>query len=333
MATGDNLVLGKKDQISNHEMSVTRKDASSQQQTSVLWLYASDKNSTALRADGTGNGAGVRAYCPSGRGVSAFSDFGTAVYGESYKGGIGVVGIGTPAKKGEKGEVDTFGVIGKGTNAGVWGSSEGYGVYGTGSGTGTGVYGTSENGWGVDGETGPGVNAIGVYGFSPQGSGVYGQSQSGNAGVFDGSVVITGDLDVQGQKSAAVPFPDGTLRRLYSVESPESWFEDFGEARLVNGRAKVRVDPGFAAVIRGSYHVFVTPCGDSNGLYVTNKTSKSFAVREQLRGKSSLVFSYRIVAKRKDISGRRLAKVKPPPRVKKQRRRGLTANVRRIPLV
>jgi hypothetical protein len=128
--------------------------------------------------------------------------------------------------------------------------------------------------------------------------------------------MIVGDLDVQGAKGAAVPFPDGTLRRLYSMESPESWFEDFGEARLVNGKAEVRIDPGFAAVVQGPYHVFITPCGDSNGLYVSSRTRKSFGVREQQRGKSTLVFSYRIVAKRKDIRGLRFVKVKSPERPK-----------------
>jgi hypothetical protein len=139
--------------------------------------------------------------------------------------------------------------------------------------------------------------------------------KSGHAGAFFGKVMIVGDLDVQGAKGAAVPFPDGTLRRLYSMESPESWFEDFGEARLVNGKATVRIDAGFAAVVQGAYHVFITPCGDSNGLYVSNRTRTSFDVREQQRGKSTLVFSYRIVAKRKDIPGSRFVKVKAPQRL------------------
>ena len=66
--------------------------------------------------------------------------------------------------------------------------------------------------------------------------------------------------------------PDGSLRRLYSIESPESWFEDFGAQKLVKGRAEVRVDPKFAAVVRGDYHIFLTPYGDSNGLYVARRS-------------------------------------------------------------
>jgi hypothetical protein len=62
----------------------------------------------------------------------------------------------------------------------------------------------------------------------------------------------------------------------------------------------------------GAYHVFLTPCGDSNGLYVTRRSATGFEVREQKKGTSSLRFSYRVVAKRKDIAGKRLAKVMLP---------------------
>ena len=116
-----------------------------------------------------------------------------------------------------------------------------------------------------------------------------------------------------GAKCAAVPFPDGSLRRLYSLESPESWFEDFGEARLVRGKAEVKLRADFAAVVKGDYHVFITPYGDSNGLYVGARRRKSFVVREQGGGNSTLKFSYRIVAHRKDIAAPRMQKVKVPP--------------------
>jgi len=48
------------------------------------------------------------------------------------------------------------------------------------------------------------------------------------------------------------------------------------------------------------YHVFVTPLGDCNGLYVTNKTTDSFEVHELGGGTSDVAFDYRIVALRKD---------------------------------
>ena len=65
---------------------------------------------------------------------------------------------------------------------------------------------------------------------------------------------------IGGSKSAAVPHPDGSHRRLYCVESPESWFEDFGSDQLVNGRARVRLDPDFNALVHGdNYQVFAFP--------------------------------------------------------------------------
>lgn len=67
----------------------------------------------------------------------------------------------------------------------------------------------------------------------------------------------------------------------------------------------------------------------SNGFYVTNKIRKSFEVREQQRRKNSVVFSYRIVAKRKDISGPRLAKVTLPPSGNKRPKPILPGNLRR----
>jgi hypothetical protein len=59
--------------------------------------------------------------------------------------------------------------------------------------------------------------------------------------------------------------------------------------------------------------VFLTPEGDCHGLYVRRKSANSFVVRELKGGKSSIVFAYRIVGRRKDIKGhRRFAKIENP---------------------
>jgi hypothetical protein len=42
--------------------------------------------------------------------------------------------------------------------------------------------------------------------------------------------------------------------------------------------------------------VFLTPDGNSHGLYVTQKTPAGFVVRENDNGRSTLDFEYRIVA-------------------------------------
>jgi len=163
-----------------------------------------------------------------------------------------------------------------------------------------GVYGRSIETPGVIGES---DRHIGVFGDSSN-VGVYGRSPY-FAGVFEGNILVTG------AKSAVVPFPNGTRRVLYCMESPELWFEDFGTAKLKSGRALVKLDADFAKVIRsGDYRVFVTPEGDCRGLYVHRKRANTFEVRELGGGKSNIAFSYRIVGRRKDIKGRhRFAKI------------------------
>jgi hypothetical protein len=95
------------------------------------------------------------------------------------------------------------------------------------------------------------------------------------------------------------------------MQSPENWMEDFGSATLQNGSATVSIDPAFAETVNASadYHVFLTPNGDSRGLYVVAKTPTGFEVHESGGGKSTLSFDYRIVAKRRGYEAQRLVDV------------------------
>jgi hypothetical protein len=247
---------------------------------------------------------------------------------------VGVFGTGRmwPAKDvGTKGVGGAIGVSGDSdSSAGVFGFSDAHcGVYGA-SGV-TGVIGDGSKGHiGVEGICGdlygvyghvnlakPGADQIGVFGAAGLASDF--KTSVGRAGVFVGPVdvvgdaKVTGDLVVWGTKSAAVEHADGSHRLLYCIESPENQLEDFGEAKLAKGRAKVRIDPDFASVadLRG-YHVFLTPNGDSRGLYVAVRHRNDFEVREQAGGTSSVSFSYRIVAKRKGVTVKRFKKVRRP---------------------
>jgi hypothetical protein len=174
---------------------------------------------------------------------------------------------------------------------------------------------------------GPGAGGFGVYGLSAKGHGLVGATATPGgaavagstnglagayAGLFYGSVVVTGNFTVVGAKSAAVPHPDGSHRRLYCVESPESWFEDFGKARLEGGCASVAIDPDFAAVVDlTDYHVFLTGYDDFD-LRVSEQSASGFHVvaKDVI---SSGRFSWRIVAKRKDIAAPRFEVVTVPP--------------------
>ena len=84
-----------------------------------------------------------------------------------------------------------------------------------------------------------------------------------------------------------------------AAESPQSWLEDFGTAPLRNGVAEVALAPAFLGKVdtQLGYQVFLTPGGDSQGLYVAWKTPARFEVRERSGGKSNIAFDYRIVAK------------------------------------
>jgi len=196
-------------------------------------------------------------------------------------------------------------------------SANGVGILGQSNGAGKfGVIGTTN---------GSGSYAVWAYATGTNSAAVLGQgvASSGSvAGLFLGTVQVYGQFIVYGgPKSAAVPHPDGQHRLVYCVESPESWFEDFGEATLVNGRAEVKLDPDFAAVVDTSkMHVFVMEHGANNALHIAKKDATGFAVqadsqalaaRGQTASATNGTFSYRIVALRKDNPGERLAKFTP----------------------
>jgi hypothetical protein len=251
-----------------------------------------------VRGQNTGSGPGVL-----GQSGSTGTGNGTGVQGQSG-GGIGVFGQST----------SNAGVYGfSSANIGVRGESQqSVGVFGS-SANNFAFYGLSTGGVGFYGKS---TGNIGVYAEATTGTALFAFSQSGPAAQFFGPVFVTGNHTVTGAKSAAVPHPDGSHRRLYAMECPESYFEDFGRANLVNGRADVRLDRDFAAVVRADdYDVFLTPYGDTSGLYVSSRSPAGFEVREVRNGTGALAFSYRVVAKRRDIPGPRLEKVDLPPRL------------------
>jgi hypothetical protein len=251
----------------------------------------------------------------------------------------GVVGSGTTQGVNGTGTgAGSFGVVGSGTATGVNGTGTGAGSFGVvGRGTATGVNGTGTGAVSF-GVVGVGVTA-GVWGGNRRrgGIGVVGVPGpdfiSGGtinhqwAGRFDGPVWVrttggaAGDLTVDGSllvwgstKASVVPHPDGSRRVMHCMEAPESWFEDIGRAQLREGSARVDIDPDFAAVsgLGDDYHVFLTAEGPSNGLYVSDRTSTGFEVREQGEATSEITFSYRIITKRTNGGTGRLEPIDLP---------------------
>jgi hypothetical protein len=127
----------------------------------------------------------------------------------------------------------------------------------------------------------------------------------------DGSNASIGDLICTGSKSAAVPVDGNRMVRLYAVEAADNWFEDAGAGQITNGSTMIRFDPTFSQTISADtdYRVFLTPEGDCEGLYVSNKGANGFEVHELRGGHSSVAFSYRIMAKRKGYENVRMQDV------------------------
>ncbi len=254
---------------------------------------------------------GVQGQSENGPGVRGHTDFGNGVEGQSSADTLsGVSGLNLGDGPGVTGtSVNGDGVVG------VSNKNNKSGVVGLHLDRGSAIAGFSKSGVGVLGVVPPpppppgGIVQIGGH---PTLAGRFiGPVLVEGEQTITGNLYILGDQIVLGNKHAAVPHADGTHRLLYSVESPESWFEDFGEGNLIKGKATVRLAPDFAAVVKtDTYHVFLTPYGDSNGLYVTGREDKGFEVREQKGGTGKLTFSYRVVAQRKDVTATRFPKIR-----------------------
>jgi hypothetical protein len=245
-----------------------------------------------------------------------FGVFGTAIStgvsgfasGDVTGSGTGVAGMG---KVGVHGHALNFGSA----SFGVVGESEaGTGVAGSSPSSGNGVTGSSNSGIGVIARS---ESGLGVSASSGTNIGLVAATQTGAAAaVFEGKVIIAGDLFVTGNKHAAVPQAGGAHTLLYCLESPESWLEDFGEARLVNGRAQIRIDRGFAQTIdTRSYHVFISAYGAEH-VFVSKRSRNGFEIRavprEGAEMPKSLRCSYRIVARRRSVKASRLKRIQLP---------------------
>jgi hypothetical protein len=121
---------------------------------------------------------------------------------------------------------------------------------------------------------------------------------------------VDGNFVATGSKSALVETASYGQRKVYAMESPENWFEDFGGAQLTGTSAVVPLDGIFAQTVNTEmdYHVFLTPKG-ACALYVAEQAPSRFKV-ELLNGAPDCQFAYRIVAKRKAYENVRLEEVK-----------------------
>jgi hypothetical protein len=132
-----------------------------------------------------------------------------------------------------------------------------------------------------------------VYGYS--------SSTSGYA------VYAAGSFAASGAKSCVVKTSEGPTM-LYCQESPECWFEDFGEGQLTNGRCRIDLDPLFLETVTidatNPMKVYVTPNGRMGDWWVEKGTARFTVVAPQ--GAEGTTFDYRVIAKRKGFESKRL---------------------------
>ena len=166
----------------------------------------------------------------------------------------------------------------------------------------SGVYGTAGNGWGLFGESsdtsGDYTAIAGVGDASATSLFVVVNTKTGGNCTIDPTANLACSGSVSGS-AVHVRQRNSSGRHVlsYAAQSASATIEDVGTARMIDGVANVQISPDFASVTdRGWYYVFLTPLGDTRGLYVSVKTANAFQVRETLRGRNSLAFDYRIVA-------------------------------------
>jgi hypothetical protein len=189
---------------------------------------------------------------------------------------------------------DYYGVYGSTNNTPFYG----YGVGAVGGYMGVNAAATlagSGNRYGVYGNAGGGTANIGIYGTA-SGTNAYG-------------VYAAGNFTCSGTKAATVKTPDGP-KELYSQESPENWFEDFGKGTIQNGVATVTVAPDYeqTVTINATHpmHAFITPNGNMGNWWI-EYNGNTFTVHAPTAANGT-AFDYRMVAKRKGYEDLRLKK-------------------------
>lgn len=260
-------------------------------------VYATATNASSNGALFSGNGVGAGG--PTGGSGSSSNGAGIGVYGSATTVASGTGGVFAGNNSGYSTLAGGSGVAGTGTTTGVFGTASTAasgtgGVFGgnnlatTSLATGSGVAGTGAN--------------VGVFGYIPNNA----LTSSGglfmrNGGTFAVAVSMNNagtDFKIlgTGAVSTIVKNTENKDVIMFAPESPEMLFQDFGKGKLVNGFAKIEMDPSFAKNIfvddEHPLKVFVQLEGDCNGVYIANKTATGFEVKELNGGTSNAEFTW-----------------------------------------
>jgi hypothetical protein len=279
----------------------------------------------------TTTGVGVYALAGEGQGLIAAALGGDAIEGQTLgnipgNGAAGVFGFdagGSSISEGVEGNSGTgIGVmgqqfeLGKNLNAAFLGLTHTQNIITFMPAEPPGGLFNSDVGEGVVAEAqGSGAEALAAANF---GGGPLIRAYAGSTEKLDldnsGNLIIAGTLTQNGSPHDTLPTSTGRKVVLYGAMQTTATVEDFGEAQLSAGEAYVTIDPRFADTIdkTRTYLIFLTPQGDTAGLYVAQKTAAGFVVREH-GARSNVVFDYRIVAVPFESQGARLGNAPAMP--------------------
>lgn len=231
----------------------------------------------------TGNNAAAT-FLVAGTGTAANGTIvGHFGYGRNAANGIGVVGVGN-------------------NNAAIFTPAQGAGVVGTGNQYGVvGFATTTVNTNPLNNSAANGANAAAGGYFEVQNAGT---AQTWSYVAVRDNLGLLRKIIGPGTVNTIVKDLDGNQVALSCPEAPENLFQDYGSGQLLNGRARITLDPILSKnIVVDAAHplrVFVQLEGDCNGVFVTNKSGAGFDVVELMNGTSNTPFTWTVAANRAD---------------------------------
>ena len=105
--------------------------------------------------------------------------------------------------------------------------------------------------------------------------------------------------------SEIIPTPNHGRITMTAPESPEYWYQDYGTAEMINGRAHVDIDPILADIViidaQNPIRAFFTPQDmlNFNGAAIINQNSTGFDIVELNGGRNNGKVQYQIIVRPK----------------------------------
>lgn len=298
--------------------------------TSGFGVEAVSTTSAAVHAVSSGGGTAVDATASSGTAIKANTSGSVAVSANAPNGfGAFIMGSAAILLQSPVG-TSTSSIIAQDNNSRVTFFVNGNGNVVSGASSGTGLDASTASGTGAVLHSGNGdgaeifgtangaviIGADGVIARSPAGTSnfpiIATDTSANDVFYVDGA----GNVFYHGSLNHFSRTRGGQEATTYGPTTTAPTLEDVGTAQLVNGEAFVRLDSMYAQAIdlRAPYHVFLTPNGDTRGLYVASKNPDGFVVRETQSGHGTLAFDYRVVATALGRAGERISLVRSLPK-------------------